>query len=292
MAFEGGLYCAVITPFGEDGGVDHGKLRAHCEWMVEQGVEGIVANGGVGEYKALERDERGRVVATVVEAANGRVPVLAGSGAPTGDQARFWAEQARDAGAVAVQASAPYGYTPTRAEIVTHYEELAKAEIDVVLYNNTTDTTTDLTPELVAELSAIDRVVGIKEFSGDVRRIAHLREAAPELVVLCGCDDMILESMAAGAHGWIGGFPNVYPDVCRRLLDLLRADRVAEARELYVRYLPLFRWDSHAFYVQAIKLAMDLEGLGGGPLRLPRRPLVGAPADAVQQAVKSIQAQP
>jgi 1-pyrroline-4-hydroxy-2-carboxylate deaminase len=132
----------------------------------------------------------------------------------------------------------------------------------------------DLTPELLARLTAeVPEVVAVKEFSGDVRRIHAIAELAPELDVLAGADDVLLELVLTGAVGWIAGFANALPARCVALYEAAAAGRLAEALAAYRALHPLLRWDSRREFIQAIKLAMDDVGRYGGPTRLPRLPL-------------------
>ena len=126
---------------------------------------------------------------------------------------------------------------------------------------------------LLAEISQIEHIVGVKEFSGDVRRILEIRERAPSLAVSAGADDLLLEAVLMGATGWFAGFPNVFPAESVRLFELARSGELAEARRLYEHLVPAFRWDSRTEFVQAIKYGMDLVDRYGGPCRPPRGPL-------------------
>jgi 4-hydroxy-tetrahydrodipicolinate synthase len=145
-----------------------------------------------------------------------------------------------------------------------------------MVYNNPFDTKVDLTPELLAEIAQIDNVLAVKEFSGDVRRVLEIRERAPELAVVAGADDVLLEAVLMGATGWFAGFPNAYPAESVELFNLARQGRLEEARKLYERLVAVFRWDSRTEFVQAIKYVMDKLGRYGGPCRPPRGPLIEA----------------
>jgi 4-hydroxy-tetrahydrodipicolinate synthase len=111
------------------------------------------------------------------------------------------------------------------------------------------------------------------EFSGDIRRVTAIRRLAPQLDVLAGADDVVLEAVAMGAVGWIGGFSNSIPQVCSRIYELARAGDVINGRELYERLQPAFTWDTRHTFVQAIKLSQEVAGRFGGPCRAPRFPL-------------------
>ncbi|MGA2826647.1 MAG: dihydrodipicolinate synthase family protein [Streptosporangiaceae bacterium] len=276
-----GVYAATTTPFRDDGSVDFGQFGQHCAWLVDEGVAGLIPNGSLGEYEALSEAERARIVTTAIDAADGRVPVVPGVSAKSGPEARRWAEQAAGAGAAAVMSLPPTSHKPTADEVVAHFAEVARAGLPIIAYNNPFSTRVDLTPPLLARLAGIEQVRGVKEFSQDSRRVAQIREQAPRLEVICGCDDTFVEAMLLGATGWIAGYVNAFPAASVRLYELCRAGDYAGAMDLYRVLLPALRWDADPRFVQAIKLAQEEAGRYGGPVRLPRLPL---PADEEAEA--------
>jgi len=276
-----GVYAATTTPFRDDGSVDFGQFGKHCVWLIEEGVAGLIPNGSLGEYEALSEAERARIVTTAIDAADGRVPVVPGVSAKSGPEARRWAEQAAGAGAAAVMSLPPTSHKPTADEVVAHFAEVARAGLPIIAYNNPFSTRVDLTPPLLARLAGIEQVRGVKEFSQDSRRVAQIREQAPRLEVICGCDDTFVEAMLLGATGWIAGYVNAFPAASVRLYELCRAGDYAGAMDLYRVLLPALRWDADPRFVQAIKLAQEEAGRYGGPVRLPRLPL---PADEEAEA--------
>lgn len=281
-----GVHVATATPFREDSSLDLDLLQEHCRWLAASGCHGVVVNGSLGEYQALDGGERAAVVVAAVAAAPEGMAVIAGTGAPSGHEARRWAEQAAVAGADGLMSLPPTGYRVDRREVLAHYREIASAGLPVVVYNNPYDTKIDLVPDLLAEIAALDGIVGVKEFSGDVRRVSEIIDTAPGLQVICGCDDVLVESLLMGASGWIAGFPNALPEVSVRLYDLAVSGKVEDAVTLYRELLPAFRWDARPQFVQAIKLAMDLVGRYGGPTRLPRLPLDAEAEADVRRAVE------
>ena len=276
-----GVYAATTTPFRDDGSVDIGQFGAHCAWLIEEGVAGLIPNGSLGEYEALSDAERAGIVTTAIDAADGRVPVVPGVSAKSGPEARRWAEQAAEAGAAAVMSLPPTSHKPTGDEVVAHFAEVARAGLPIIAYNNPFSTRVDLTPPLLARLAGIGQVQAVKEFSQDSRRVAQIREQAPRLEVLCGCDDTLVEAMLLGATGWIAGYVNAFPAASARLYELCAAGDYRAAMDLYRVLLPALRWDADPRFVQAIKLAQEEAGRYGGPVRLPRLPL---PADEDAEA--------
>ena len=268
-----GVHVALTTPFDAmTGDIDLAALETHAAWLLQNGISGLVPNGSLGEYESMDRDERRAVVETVARVTNGRGKLIVGVSAPNWRIAGDHARHAADVGADAVMLLPPTNHASTRAELLDHYRSVAQHGVPVVVYNNPFSTRTDLTPEIIAELGELDGITAVKEFSGDVRRIAEIAERSPHLQVLCGADDLALESAVMGATGWIGGFTGALPRETIRLFELGRLGDVAAALPLYRSLLPLLRWDSSPRFVEAIKYAIDLLGLSaGGAPRPPRR---------------------
>src|SRR3954471_11744847 len=226
MAQFPGIYVALITPFTESGEVDYPRLREHVDWMISEGIHGLVPTGSCGEYAALSDQERAQVVETIINTAAGRVPVVVGTAAPSTAKAVGWANHAKEAGAAGLMLLPPINYRPSRSEVVAWYGTLSKVGLPIIAYNNPFDTSTDLTPDLLAEIAQFEQVVAVKEFSGDVRRIPHIL-AETRFEVLAGADDVVLESIFAGATGWIAGLTNTLPRQIVQLFELGRAGKVA-----------------------------------------------------------------
>jgi 1-pyrroline-4-hydroxy-2-carboxylate deaminase len=178
-----------------------------------------------------------------------------------------WIEQAANAGAQSVLLLPPNAFRADRDAVIKHYRAAASVGLPIVAYNNPYDTKVDLTPDLLAELHGEGLIVAIKEFTGDVRRAYEISELAPDLDLLIGSDDVLLELGLAGAVGWIAGYPNALPNASKQLYDLAtsgRAEDIAKALPSYRDLHPLLRWDSKTEFVQAIKLSMDVAGRRGG----------------------------
>ncbi|GII65886.1 dihydrodipicolinate synthase family protein [Sphaerisporangium krabiense] len=267
-----GVMVATALPLREDLSVDEDRYAEHCRRLVGEGCDGVVPNGSLGEYQTLTPRERARVIETAVAAVGGD-RVMPGVAAYGAAEARRWAEQAAEAGCRAVMLLPPNAYRADARAVLGHYREVAKAGLPIVAYNNPFDTKVDLVPPLLAELHAEGLIAGVKEFTGDVRRAYEIAELAPELDVLIGSDDVVLELALAGAVGWVAGYPNALPASCVALYRAAVAGDVATALPLYRALHPLLRWDSKTEFVQAIKLSMDIAGLYGGPCRPPRVPL-------------------
>jgi 4-hydroxy-tetrahydrodipicolinate synthase len=275
----GGVVVATTLAFKPDASapaglaVDYERYATHCDWLISNGCRGVGPNGSLGEYSSLTDDERRKVVQVAVDAVGGRGLVIAGVHGVGWHQARQWAEYAKEDGADGVLLLPPIVYRANETELFEHYSRVAEVGLPIMIYNNPLDTKVDLTPPMIARLAQIPGVVAVKEFSGDIRRVLEIKELC-DIDVIAGADDLLFESLVAGASGWFAGYPNAFPREAVAIYELVQAGRIAEAKELYTELVTVFRWDSKTEFVQAIKLSIDLAGGSyGGPTRPPRGPL-------------------
>lgn len=275
----GGVIVATTLAFKDDasapGGlaVDYDRFAAHCDWLIKNGCRGVGPNGSLGEYSSLTDEERRTVVQVAVETVGDRGLVVAGVHGVGWHQAKKWAEYAQEDGADGVLLLPPTIYRANESEVIEHYTRVAEVGMPIMAYNNPFDTKVDLVPTLVAKLAEIPEVVAIKEFSADIRRVLEIKELC-DIDVICGADDLLFESLVAGATGWFAGYPNAFPREAVEIYDLVKAGRIADALEIYTALVAVFRWDSKTEFVQAIKLSVDMAGGSyGGATRPPRGPL-------------------
>ena len=275
----GGVVVATALAFKEDPSapaglaVDYDKFAAHCAWLISNGCRGVGPNGSLGEYSSLTDEERRRVIQVAVEAVGDRGLVIAGVHGVGWHQAKRWAEYAKEDGADGVLLLPPTIYRANESEVIEHYARVAEVGLPIMVYNNPFDTKVDLTPRTIARLAEIPGVVAVKEFSGDIRRVLEIKELC-DIDVIAGADDLLFESLVAGADGWFAGYPNAFPGESVEIYDLVKAGKIPEALELYTQLVTVFRWDSKTEFVQAIKLSIDIAGGSyGGPTRPPRGPL-------------------
>jgi 1-pyrroline-4-hydroxy-2-carboxylate deaminase len=283
-----GVIVATALPYDDDLRVDLDRYAEHVRWLAANGCHGVAPNGSLGEYQVLTPEERAAVVRTACDAAPDGFNVMVGVGAYGALEARRWAEQAAEAGAQCVMLLPPNAYRADERSVVAHYAEVAKAGLPVVAYNNPLDTRVDLVPSLLARLYGEGHIVGVKEFTGDVRRAYEIAEQAPGLDLLIGTDDVVLEVGLAGAKGWLAGYPNALPTACVALYEAAVANDLETAMPLYRTLHPLLRWDSKTEFVQAIKLSMDVVGRHGGACRPPRMPLLPEVERSVREATEKV----
>jgi dihydrodipicolinate synthase/N-acetylneuraminate lyase len=287
-----GIIPAVTTPFDAAGAIDVPALEANLTALLEAGVHGFVGNGTMGEAGSLTTAERRLVIETTVRAADGRVPVIVGVSSGTPATSIAYAADAAAAGADAVMLLPPLGYRADPRETVAFYRAVGEASaLPVMAYNNPEASGVDMPATLIARIAAeVEQVVAIKECSGDARRIAALRSAAPDLEVLVGGDDWALEGFAAGATGWVTGVADCAPAECVELYDACRGGDFERARAVYARVLPLARLDMTPKLVQFFKGAQDRLGFTGGPVRAPRLALDAADTEILDAAVAALRA--
>jgi 4-hydroxy-tetrahydrodipicolinate synthase len=283
-----GIFPAITTPFGENGGIDHGFLARHARWLVDAGCAGIIPCGSLGESATLRPEEKRAVVDTLVAAVDDRVPIIPGVAALATDEAVTFARAAERAGARGLMVLPPYVYSTDAREMGAHVGAVIEATgLPCMLYNNPVAYRTDFVPEVVAELAARHaNLVAIKESSGDVRRITALRALVGDrLAIAIGVDDLAVEAADAGAIAWVAGLVNAFPRESVALFDLARRGERERALALYRWFLPLLRMDTVPKFVQLIKLAQERVGMGSARVRAPRLPLTGPELVAAEATI-------
>jgi 4-hydroxy-tetrahydrodipicolinate synthase len=235
----------------------------------------------------LSPDEKRTVLAAVKEVAGGRVPVLSGVAENTTALAAGFARDAEKAGIDGLMLLPAMVYKSNRRETLHHYRTVAKATgLPIMVYNNPISYGVDISVEMFSELADLTNIVAIKESSEDTRRLTDLQRAHGERFTLfAGVDDIVLESLMLGAKGWVSGLTNAFPRESVALFALAKAERYAEAREIYRWFMPLLHLDTIPTLVQCIKLAEQLMGRGSEMVRTPRLCLTGAERAEVEKLV-------
>lgn len=290
-----GVYPAVTTQFHPDQSLDLAATARHIDWLVREGVHGIIVLGTVGENCSLEPAEKLDVLRAAVQQVGGRVPVLTGVAECSTALACRFAAEAKKAGADGLMVLPGMVYKSDPRETMTHFRAVAKAtDLPILCYNNPVSYGVDITPAMFAELADEPKFVAIKESSENVRRITDLKNRCGDRYALfCGVDDLVLESVLLGAVGWVSGLVNAFPRENRLLWDLATEGKYEEALRVYHWYTPLLHLDTHVKLVQYIKLAMAEAGVGSEMVRAPRLPLVGKEREEIQTVIRqAIQSRP
>jgi 4-hydroxy-tetrahydrodipicolinate synthase len=271
MQLEGSIV-ALVTPF-RDGEVDHTAVAELVKWHVAEGTSAIVISGTTGESPTLTEAERVALLATALDAAYGRVPIIAGTGSNNTSHVIQASQAAQEAGADGLLLVTPYYNKPTQTGLLAHYLAVAESvSIPIILYSVPGRTGVEIAPETVAALAEHENVVALKEAGGRVERISEIRRRTT-LTLLSGDDPLALPMVALGARGVVSVTANVAP---RAVADLMRAALGGEmptALELHERLYPL----SRAMFLETnpipVKAALEMMGKIGGELRLPLVPM-------------------
>jgi 4-hydroxy-tetrahydrodipicolinate synthase len=279
-----GSITALITPF-RDGKVDEAALRRIIDWQISQGTQGLVPVGTTGESPTLDHAEHKLVVEICVEAANGRVPVIAGAGSNATSEAIEFTRHAKEAGADAVLSVAPYYNKPTQEGLYRHFAAIADAvDIPIILYNIPGRSVVEIAVDTMARLAAIARIIGVKDATGNLARASRDRAALPrDFIRLSGEDATSLGFMAHGGQGCISVTSNVAPKLCAEFQTACLSGDFTTALTLQDKLMPLH----DALFCEAspapTKYAASLLGLCGQDSRLPILQL----SDKGQETVRS-----
>jgi len=267
--FKGSLP-ALVTPF-TNGDVDHDTLRALVDWHVEQGSHGLVPVGTTGESPTLSHAEHAAVIETVVQAAAGRIPVIAGAGSNNTAEGIGLMRHAAAVGADAALVVTPYYNKPTQAGMIAHFTALHDCcNLPIVIYNIPGRSVVDMTPATMATLAKLPRIIGVKDATGDLARVSHQRMACgPDFVQLSGEDATALGFNAHGGVGCISVTANVAPKLCAEFQDATLAGDYATALEYQDRLMPLHAAIFLEPGVAGAKYAMSRLGLCSAEVRLP-----------------------
>ncbi|NUA26714.1 dihydrodipicolinate synthase family protein [Cupriavidus basilensis] len=282
-----GVFPAVSTQFKADYSLDiEATHKVMCN-LVADGVSGLVVCGTVGENTSMSTREKLAVIEAAKDAAKGRIPVIAGIAEFTTAFARDMVREAARAGVDGVMVMPALVYSAKPHEAAAHFRDIATAtDLPVMLYNNPLVYRSDITPDILVSLADCENIVCFKDSSGDTRRFIDLRNAVGDRFVLfAGLDDVVLESIAVGAEGWISGMSNAFPREGETLFRLARQRRFDEALALYRWFMPLLHLDSRPDLVQCIKLCEELTGRGSAVTRPPRMPLQGEAREQVMTVV-------
>jgi 4-hydroxy-tetrahydrodipicolinate synthase len=284
--FHGSLV-AIVTPL-KRGKVDEKALGDLIDWQIAQGTHGIVPCGTTGESATLTHEEHERVIAFTIEATRRRVPVIAGTGSNSTDEAIALTKHARKAGADGALLITPYYNKPTQEGLYRHYKAVAEAvDLPIVLYNIPGRTSVNMLPPTVARLSSIKNIVAIKEGSGSLQQVSDIIQACGErMTVLSGDDALTLPMMALGARGVITVTANIVPKDMAKMVDAFAAGKLKEAQKLHYKMSPLFAALFYETNPIPVKEALGMMGRCSAELRLPLCPMAADTREKLARALK------
>jgi dihydrodipicolinate synthase/N-acetylneuraminate lyase len=273
-----GVYPAATTQFSADLAVDIPACQRTLAALVADGIDGLVLLGTVGENNSLLPEEKRLALRAGVEAAGGRVPLVAGVSELTTDRAVEFARDAEKIGIDALMLLPAMVYVPTPQELFAHFSAVAAATaLPIMLYNNPPAYRVSIGLETLEQLASIRNIVAIKESAPDPRRFTDIaNRLGARYTLLAGLDDVALEAFLLGASGWVSGLTSAFPRESVAMVAAARRGDWVEARRIYRWFMPLLHLDAEHDLVQSIKLAEQIMGRGSERVRMPRLPLSGA----------------
>lgn len=286
-----GIIVPVITPFHEDESLNEDGLRQIVDYLIAGGVHGIFPCGSQSELFALSMDEAKRVIDVAVAAANGRVPVLAGTGMVTTRDSIELSRYAESAGADALSVITPYFIKPTPEELRKHFLRICEAvSIPVLGYNNPGRTGVPLTPATVAAIAKeAPNFVGIKDSSGDLTNtLSYIEQTPPTFRAFMGRDTLVYAALCYGCVGAVAATANVVPELVVGIYDAYMAGDHALALQRQHQLSPLRLAFELGSFPVVVKDAMNLIGLPAGPARAPITSLTGQPREKLVAVLKEL----
>ena len=284
--FKGSIV-ALITPMHADGRLDETAYGSLVEWQIASGTQGVVPAGTTGESPTLSHAEHQRVIEIAVEAAGGRVPVIAGAGSNSTEEAVSLARHARARGADAIMVVTPYYNKPSQEGLFLHYTAIADAaDLPLIIYNIPSRSVVDMSVETMARLARHPNIVGVKDATANLSRPLHTRRACgADFVQLSGEDHTVLPFLAAGGHGCISVTANIAPRQCADLHRAWDDGRLTDAISLQDALLPLHDSMFCEGNPGPVKYAASLLGRTHEHCRLPLAPISDAARARVRAAM-------
>lgn len=273
-----GVYPAATTQFGADLSLDLPACQRVLTALVDDGVDGLILLGTVGENNSLRPAEKRDVLQAGVAAVGGRVPLVAGVSELCTARAVEFARDAEQLGVDALMLLPAMVYVPTDEELCAHFRAVAAAtRLPILLYNNPPAYRVSIGLDTLDKLADIANIVAVKESAPDPRRFTDIiNRFGSRFTLMAGLDDLALEAFLLGATGWVSGLTSAFPRESVALVRAVRRGDWLEARRIYRWFMPLLHLDADHDLVQSIKLAEQIMGRGSERVRLPRLPLSGA----------------
>ncbi|MDR2543632.1 MAG: 4-hydroxy-tetrahydrodipicolinate synthase [Treponema sp.] len=291
-----GVYTALVTPMTESGDVDYDGFRKLIQFQIKEGIDGIVPLGTTGENPTLEESEEDILIEIAVKEANGKIPVIVGTGSNDTKYMVKYTERAKRMGADAALVVTPYYNKPNDDGLIRHFEAAAKIGIPIIVYNIASRTGRNIPTSIMKEIAQFDNIAGVKESSGDINQMGDvireivipLRNNGRRFSVLSGDDTFILPLAAMGGDGVISVIANLLPAKVKALTCAALEGRINAAQELHYELVPFIK----AAFVETnpipIKKALTWAGLPAGPARLPLGKLTAASEEILKTAMKNL----
>jgi 4-hydroxy-tetrahydrodipicolinate synthase len=286
--FKGSLV-ALITPMKQDGAVDEKAYQDFVDWQIKEGTQGVIPVGTTGESPTLSHDEHRRVVEIAIGVAKGRVPVIAGAGSNSTEEAIDLTRHAKEAGADAALIVTPYYNKPTQEGLYLHFKAIADSvDLPIIIYNIPGRSIVDMSVDTMARLAKHKNIVGVKDCTALNRPIQQRLAIGEDFCQLSGEDGTVLSFMAAGGHGCISVTANVAPRLCREMHDSWAGGNVKGAIAIQDRLTPLHDALFSETSPGPVKFAASLLGKSTEHCRLPLSPLMGPTRERVRTAMTNV----
>jgi 4-hydroxy-tetrahydrodipicolinate synthase len=285
-----GVFTALITPFTSDGSIDEQSLRKLVDFQMNEGISGLLPMGTTGESPTLSHEEHIRVIEIVIDQAEGRVPVIAGSGSNSTQEAVDITLQAMESGADASLQVAPYYNKPSQEGFYRHFTTVAdKVDIPIIVYNIPGRTGKNIENSTMLRIAEHPNIIGVKEASGNINQMMDLILAKPDdFIVLSGDDNLSLPLTLLGGRGVVSVASNYMPGKMMEMINAALAGEVEKARSIHYELLPFFRGLFFETNPIPIKYAMHLKGMIEESYRLPLCPMSDDNKGKLAEVIKNL----
>ncbi len=283
-----GVMPAVTTKFTANDELDMKMFELNIAAQLEAGVNGIILGGTLGEASTLTDAEKRTLIEETVRMVQAKVPVVINIAEQTTSGAVAAAHKAEKYGAQGLMMLPPMRYKATDFETMKYFKTVASStDLPIMIYNNPIDYKIEVTLDMFEELLSHENIKAVKESTRDISNVTRIRNRfGDRLAILCGVDTLALESMVAGADGWVAGLVCAFPAETVAICNLVKAGRIEESLKIYRWFMPLLELDISPQLVQNIKLAEVGTGLGSEYVREPRLPLQGEERIRVQKIIE------
>ena len=282
-----GIYPALTTKFTDNYQLDLDTFIKNLNAQLEAGIHGCVIAGSLGEASTLNQDEKISLLNESVKNVDDKIPVIMNIAEQSTSDAVIAAQNAEENGADGLMMLPPMRYLSDDRETVEFYKSVATScGLPIMLYNNPHDYKIEITIPMFEELLKLDTIQATKESTRDVTNVTRMRNAfGDDIKILCGVDKLAIQELILFADGWVAGLVDAFPRETVVIYELIKQNRIDEAREIYRWFMPLLELDIHPKLVQNIKLAEVATGIGTENVRPPRLPLIAEERQHVQKII-------
>jgi len=283
-----GVYPALTTKFTADDKLDLPLFEKNLRAQLDAGVNGIILGGTLGESSVLSNDEKFDLLRFAVEKVAGKVPVIMNIAEGSTREAVKLANESEKCGAKGLMMLPPMRYKSDHRETVQYFKDVANStSLPIMVYNNPVDYKIEVTLDMFAELVENKNIQAVKESTRDVSNVTRMiNRFGDRFKILCGVDTIAMEELMLGAQGWVAGLVCAFPKETVAVFKLTKANKIAEALEIYRWFLPLLELDIHPKLVQYIKLAEQEAGIGSEHVRKPRLTLAGEERERILKIIR------